>query len=266
MKLAVNQPPMTPMTQRHFDPVSGMSLSGGIPRMGDIDSNCPSPRTMERRRRRAETLAKFQSDAADAAKANRHRYNTNVSYTPATNSIFSQQVQMLVNAAEATAKQHLERQSTAANAEPNDVLPKDVPTIVLAMQSIRIQLIVDPVLSVQELTAFCTETSRNEALAAANPANSVEFARLKQLRMELEAEVHRCMVRTAKPTPHVRIARVGHSSFLGNILTRDTMNRTFVSMTDLIAAVSADIGQFIASPTRSRDRITVLRGENTVIG
>ena len=229
--------------------------------MGDIDSNCPSPRTMERRRRRAEALAKFQSDAAYAAKANRNRYTNNVSYAPATNLTFSQ-VQMLVNAAEATAKQHLECQSTAANAEPNDILPKDVPTIVLALQSLRIQLIIDPVLSVQELTAFCAETSRNEALAAANPANSVEFARLQQLRTDLEAEVYRCRVRAEKPTPHVRISRVDHSSFLSGC----TMKRTFVSMTDLSAAVSADIGQFIASPSRSRDRIRVLRGENTVIG
>jgi hypothetical protein len=55
---------------------------------------------------------------------------------------------------------------------------------------------------------------------------------------------------------------VDHSSFLSGC----TMKRTFVSMTDLSAAVSADIGQFIASPSRSGDRIRVLRGENTVIG
>lgn len=271
--------------------------------MDDNDPECPSPRTAERRRRRAAALAKFQSDAAAAAKLNchRHRYSTNVSYIPATNpanTLFSHQVQMLINAAEARAKQ-IERRSAAAAAaaaaaavttdvamtadvdvavaEPNDILPKDVPSILLALQTLRIRLIIDPALSVQELTAFCAETSRNEALAATNPANSAEFARLKQLRVDLEAEVDRCTPKpklmfransetAAKPTPHVRIAsgdHCGHSAFLGNILTSANMRRTFVSITALIAAVNADIGQFLTSPTRSQDRIAVLHSSSS---
>jgi hypothetical protein len=246
--------------------------------MDDVDPACPSPRTAERRSRRAAMLAKFQSDAAAAAKLNchQHRYSTNVSYIPATNPanpIFSQQVQTLLKAAEVT-----EKLATMADAKPNDVLPKDVPSLVLALQSLRIQLIVDPALSFEELTAFCAETSRNEALAAANPANSVEFARLQQLRRDLENEVYRCKPKqtfrmtcesAAKPTPHVRIAlgtHRGHSVFLGNILTSATMHRTFVSITALAATVSADIAQFLTSPSRNQDRLTVLRGGNAVIG
>ena len=270
MKLATNQSPMTP---RPFDPVSGMSLCGGISRMDDVDPDCPSPRTTERRRRRAAELARFQSDAAAAAKLNchRHRYSTNVSYIPATNPsnpIFSQQVQTLVKAAEVT-----EKLATMADAKLNDVLPKDVPNIVLALRSLRIQLIVDPALSVEELTAFCAETSRNEALAAANPANSVEFARLQQLRKDLESEIYRCKPKlmfraisesTAKPTPHVRIAlgkHHGQSTLLDNILTSSTIHRTFVSINALACTVSADIAQFLTSPSRGQDRLTVLRGE-----
>jgi hypothetical protein len=273
--------------------------------MDDNDPECPSPRTAERRRRRAAALAKFQSDAAAAAKLNyhRHRYSTNVSYIPATNpanTLFSHQVQMqmLINAAEARAKQFELRSAAAAAAaaaaavttdvamtadvdvavaEPNDILPKDVPSIVLALQSLRIQLIIDPTLSVNELTALCAETSRNEALAAGNPANSAEFARLKQLRVDLEAEVDRCKPKmmfransesAAKPTPHVRIAsgdHCGHSAFLGNILTSANMRRTFVSITALIAAVNVDIGQFLTSPTRSQDRIAVLHSSSRSI-
>ena len=278
MKLAVNQSNQSPMTPpRPFDPVSGMSLCGGIPRMGDNEPACPSPRTVDRRRHRATAHAKFQSDAAAAAKLNchRHLYSTNVSYIPATNPanpIFSQHVQTLLNAAEITAKQ-LQLQATACVAEPNDILPKDVPSIVLALQSLRIQLIIDPALSVEELTALCAETSRNEALAAANPTNPVEFASLQQLRKDLEAEVSRCRCRpkqtfrancepSAKPTPHTHIASSdhrGHSAFLGNILTPVTMHRTFVSITGLAAAVIVDIGQFLTSPTRGQDRIAVLR-------
>ena len=244
--------------------------------MGDVDSECTSPRTMDRRARRAAALAKFQSDAAAAAKLNsrRHQYSTNVSYIPASANAISSHVQMLVKAAEARAKQ-LEFQSTAAaaageaaatiatiDAELDDVLPKDVSSIILAMQSLRIQLIIDPCLSVQELTALCEETSRNEALASANPAKSVEFVRLQQLRNDLEAEVYRCILKKAIPTPHVHIASSdhrGHSRFLGNILTSAIMCRTFVSMTAFTAAVNADIGQFLTSPSRGNDRIAVVR-------
>ena len=236
--------------------------------MDDVDPDCPSPRTAERRRRRAEELAKFQSDAAAAAKLNchRHRYSTNVSYIPATNPsnpIFSE----LLKAAEVT-----EKLATMADAKPNDILPKDVPSIILALQSLRIQLIVDPALSFDELIAFCAETSRNEALAAANPANSVEFACLQQLRKDLESEIYRCKPKmvfrancesSAKPTPHVRIAlgkHHGQSILLGNILTSGTMHRSFVSINAFACTVSADIAQFITSPSRGQDRLTVLRG------
>ena len=271
------------MTPRPFDPVSGMSLCGGISRMDDSDPACPTPKTAERRRHRAAALAKFQSDAAAAAKlaCHRHRYSTNVSYIPATNPsnpLFSQ----LINTAEARAKQfelqfELQRAITA-DIEPYDILPKDVSSILLALQSLRIQLIVDPALSVEELTAFCAETSRNEALAAVNPANSVEFARLQQLRKDLEAEVYRCKPKlmfraicesSTKPTPHVRIALGKHRGqpiLLDNILTSVTMHRSFVSINAFAGAVSADIAQFLTSPSRSQDRLTVLRGGNAVIG
>ena len=293
MKLAVNQSQsqsQSPMTPRPFDPVSGLSLSGGIPRMDDNDPDCcpdcPSPITAERRTRRAAAHAKFKSDAAAAAKFNRHRYqySNNVSYLPATNpanTLFSQQVQMLCKAVEAAEAKQFELQSTVvavdgadATVKQNDVLSKDVPIIVQVLQSLRIQLIIDPALSVEELTELCTETSRSEALAAANPANSVEFARLQQLRKDLETEVYRCRVKSsfgrrfdpsAKPTSHAHIAsehHSGHSAFLGNILTSDTMHRTFVSVTALAVAVSADIGQFLASPTRCQDRIAVIRNSS----
>lgn len=262
---------MQPITPRQsiksFDAVSGLSFCGGIPRMDDgIDLDLPSPKTVERRKRRSDGYAKFQSDAATAAKNMRQRlqYATTVYYIPATHPSFTKYIQSRNDA--------IAKAVPNENSEPYDVSHDQLATFVKNLQSLRIRLIVDPVPpTIDELRALSAETSRNEALAYATAyaepprdtfsADVAAYLFVKETRINLENEIRRCQKRSLNfaapiptPTPHARIA-TSTSPRLGIIFSLDTLNRTFISIPALMVAVCNDIEKFITCPTRAGERI-----------
>ena len=282
MQTIRNQPsePTTPRPSQFIDPVSRLSFYGGISRMDDdagVIECPPSPKTTERSNRRAAAYAKFQSDAAAAAKflGQRCKYSTNVVYLPATNPSFPEYVRERIRAT-------AELTSAAAASPYDDVTLEQVPILVEALQSLRIRLNIDPVtMTIDELRALCAETSRAEAVAYADMSSSASmdphpetdpllisysYAFVKRTRLDLEAEIQRCQKRSFNlaaaaptPTPHARIGCSVHHRFpwFSNIVSSDTLNRKFISVNALILAVSADIQKFLTCPRRGPDRVAV---------
>jgi len=286
------QQPNTPRTKPtdsfdSFDAVSGLSLCGGIPRTGDdvVDTvgttEYPNPKTVERGNRRAAAYAKFQSDAAAAAKSmgQRCQYTTNVSYFPATNPTFSQDVRTRIWKTAELASTSIAAATAAASPDVSDVSPEQVPVLVDALQTLRIRLNVDHTsMTVDELRALCEETSRAEAVAYAAAHNSptstqprphndplmIKHEFVKRMRMDLEYEYLRCRKRfnvsAQSPTPHVRIASIDRQPvvWLGHVISPDTLARTFVSVNALMSVVSTDVQQFLICPSRGSDRVAVV--------
>ena len=263
---------LTPRRQTAVDPVSGLSLCGGIQRMSDFDPICTSPTTIERRKRRAIQQAKFESDAAAAAKiiGQRHQLSTNVFYTPST--IFPANVlnQLQVSAAAAAA-------TNTADIIHTDIVPEQIQLLLGCMGSLCMQLTLEPALSMSALRDLYAAESRAESIAYAeaypstastsNPDHVARHKFISRTRISLEAEIKRCQWSSGqKPTPHASIASDPdwrRQLILANILSADTLQRKFVSILALAAAVSADIQQFLASPTRGLDRLAVLRNNNS---
>jgi hypothetical protein len=230
----------------------------------------PSPKTTERSNRRAAAYARFQSDAAAAAKSigQRCKYSTNVVYLPATNPSFPEYV-----------RQRIQATSAAAAAPYDDVTLEQIPILVEALQSLRIRLNIDPAaMTIDELHALCAETSRAEAVAYADMRSSASmhphpetdpllisysYDFVKRTRLDLEAEIQRCQRQSAAaptPTPHARIAASIHHRLPWFIIvvSSDTLNRKFISVNALILAVSADIQKFLTCPRRGPDRVAVV--------
>ena len=270
---------MHTMPRTQFDSVSGISTCGGIPRMEDDFCAIiapPSPRTVDRRSRRAAAHAKFQFDAAAAAKSARQRiqYATNVSYVPATNPLFSKYVQDLIDAIAIA----LPNANANADTAPSDIVADQIPTFVYKLQSLRIRLIVNPTPpTIDELRELCEEASRNESIAYATayaepprtsfPTDIADYYFMKQMRTDLEAELSRCKKRSfgssyPVPTAHVRIAS-STMPWIGTILSLDTLRRTFISIHALIVAVSDDIKTFMTCPSRGAERVAFVVGEPT---
>ena len=290
--------PMTPRpmaTIATFDSVAGINLCGGISRMDDdagsgYQIECPSPKTAERRKRRAAAYAKFQSDAAAAAKSiwQRRKYSTSISYTPATNA--NQLIRLAAASAAASAAAAAAAATNAPHTpptSPSDITPEQVPILVHDLQLLNIRLIIDSPMTVDELRALCEETSRAEAVAYAAAESAAAAASLqsradteadtepnplkikyeftKRTRIEFEAELQRCQKRQfggnrVMPTSHARIASSVHRRPLwwikiGHVISLDTLTRTFVSVNALAHSICADIREFLTSPSRGRDRV-----------
>jgi len=186
---------MQPMTPRTIDPVSGLSICGGILRMTDdvegqsiqfgqsIQSGqsiqtirVDSPKTVECIAR-AKWYSKFQSDAAASAKfiGRRSKQTTHTSYMPSTNPKFSQHVRTM-DAIQKVALADLAviESSTLSTLPPAgaagaaDIDIHQAAIVVCALKSMRIRLLVDPIpMTVDELRAFCAEVSCKEALSYA---------------------------------------------------------------------------------------------------
>ena len=325
--------PMQTMTPTTIDPVSGLDLLGGIPRMAD-DIQVDSPKTVECIAR-AKWYSKFKSDAAASAKfiGRRSKQTTHTSYMPATNPKFSQHVRtMTMSIVPSSAA--AEAPAAAAAAAAVDINAVQATILVRGMQSMRIRLLIDPVpKTIVELRELCAETSRIEALAyttyvdhanrhkvggfgggglgggcdvnvngaityptyptyptqsysvyelpppnllrtphSTNPLDGAcdddtflaEYNFVKQTRVDLEIEIQRCQrqsfARNAvnpTPTPHARIAPF-HRNMLRNVLSPDTLKRTFVSVPALTVAVGKDIERFLTWESHGPDRLAVV--------
>ena len=282
------QQPNTPRIKPtdSFDAVSGLSLCGGIPRMGDnvVDIEYPTPKPVERGSRRAAAYAKFQSDAAAAAKSmgQRCQYTTSVSYFPATNPNFLQNVQTRICSTAKLASIDAAAASTYLNvSDVSDVSSEQIPVLVNALKTLRIQLIIDLSMSVDELRALCEETSRAEAVAYAaaydptsvqpRPDNDpfvIKYVFVKRTRMDLESEYQRCQRKfnVQSPTPHARIASIDRQPvvWLSHVISSDTLARIFVSVNALMLAISADVQQFLICPRRGSDRVALVAAIATI--
>lgn len=262
------------------DCVTGLSVSGGLPRFEEPEPDhevCDTPRPSRlmdmgeieadkvRKVEAARWRRQFQMEATQAARItwSKRLQQTTTVYLPGTHPEFKKHVVVLMR-------------DMRDNSAPNGS-KWQAELLVSTFQMMRIQLIVEPARSLDELATLCSEKSAEEALAFATLSGigigqhceakfialeAYNFAR--QARVDLENEIRRCNqcpnLRTGVkpvPTQHATIARHSHA-MLHNILSHDTLHRRFISIKALSDAVNLGIMQFLTWPERHLDRMLVV--------